>query len=129
MERLTERHAGQVFCNADCSEMIEYAEDCECPHIQKMRDKLAEYEDLEEQGMLHKAPFKIGQPIWIVGNELINDYVIRQFIVTENGIEAVKISKEINGKEYWNTFYTETWLVYVFLTKAEAEEALKKMEK
>ena len=79
--------------------------------------------------MLHKAPFKIGQPIWIVGNELINDYVIRQFIVTEEGIEAIKISKEINGKEYWNTFYAESWLVYVFPTKAEAEKALAEMEK
>lgn len=87
-----------------------------------------QYRNLEEQGLLHKAPFRIGQPIWMVGNELINGYVIKQFIVTEEGIEAVKISKEINGKEYWHTFYTESWLVYVFPTKAEAEKKLAEMK-
>lgn len=117
MERLTTK--GCIYHSLD------FMED----GVYEMANKLRDYEDLEEQGLLHKAPFKIGQPIWIVGNELINDYVIRQFIVTENGIEAVKISKEINGKEYWNTFYTETWLVYVFPTKAEAEKALAEMEK
>ena len=82
----------------------------------------------EEQGLLFVTPFKIGQPIWFVGNELINDYVIRQFIVTECGVEAVKISKVIDGKEYWNTFYTEQWLVSVFPSKEKAEQKLAEMK-
>ena len=48
MERLTERYKGQVYCKADCSEMG-YTDDCECTHLQKMKEKLAHYEDLEEQ--------------------------------------------------------------------------------
>lgn len=86
--------------------------------------ELKAYRDAEEQGLLFKTPFKIGQPIWFCGNELVNDYVIRQFIMTEEGVEAVKISKVIDGKEYWNTFYTEQWLVSVFPSKEEAEQKL-----
>ena len=43
MSRLTERYKEKVFCKADCSEMIDYAEDCECPHLQKMKEKSVVY--------------------------------------------------------------------------------------
>lgn len=76
----------------------------------------------EEQGLLFTLPFKIGQQVWIVGNDFISNYVIKQFIVTEQGVEAIHISKEISGNEYWNTFYMEQWLVNVFPTEQEAKQ-------
>lgn len=127
MERLTERHAGQVFCNADCSEMIEYAEDCECPHIQKMRDKLAEYEDLEEQGLLLRLPCKVGDTVYILAGRFGTFYeedICDGFYIGRDGILQVKVQ---NHKGNHGTYGVVGKTV--FLTKAEAEKALEEMEK
>ena len=52
MERLTIRHSpSSVTLN-------KLANDCTVLH------KLADYEDAEEQGLLHIAPLKNGTPIW-----------------------------------------------------------------
>lgn len=94
MSRLTERYKEKVFCKADCSEMIDYAEDCECPHLQKMKEKLAHYEDLEEQGLLLKKEDAVDEgylydwyihsvsnddePVWTEAHiaELFNDFIL-----------------------------------------------------
>lgn len=94
-------------------------------NVREWLEELKQYKELEEQGLLLRIPFKINQPVWICGNKLICDYVIKRFIVTEYGVETVQISKEIN---YWNTFYTEQWLVSVFPSKEEAEQALERMK-
>lgn len=62
MERLTERINGQAWCAGECPEI---KDDCECEHLHKMRDKLAEYEDLEEQGLLLRLPCKENEWVWI----------------------------------------------------------------
>lgn len=112
MERLTERHARQVFCNADCSEMIDYAEDCECPHLYKMRDKLAHYEDLEEQGLLLKLPIAKEDAFW-------------------------EINRGTTPPSYYKRYaHSYQHCVYVlerlgrtcFLTEKEAEKALAEMK-
>lgn len=118
MERLTERYKKQVFCNADCSEMIDYAEDCECPHLQKMKEKLAYYEDLEEQGWLLKLPCKVGDEVW---------EICRSLTFGEVG-DKEEVWHRIERREF-----TLSMLGYfgktIFLTKAEAEKALAEMEK
>lgn len=71
-------------------------------------DKLAEYEDMEEQGRLAILPCKIGTPIFIIGSKYRNG----------------KIDKWVNtGKFRWSDI--EKLGKTIFLTREEAEEALR----
>ena len=53
MERLTERLDGDGLCNGkvDCEDNCTY-----CDRFLKVLNKLADYEDLEEQGLLIRLP-------------------------------------------------------------------------
>jgi hypothetical protein len=81
----------------------------------------------EEQGLILRLPCPIGSTIWFVGNEFVNDYEVRRYIVDETGIDCVQIAKEIDGRDYWNSFSIDDFGKTVFLTKEEAEQALKHM--
>lgn len=71
-------------------------------------DKLAEYEDLEEQGKLVILPCKIGTPIFIIGSKY----------------RSGKFDKWVNtGKFRWSDI--EKLGKTVFLTREEAEAALR----
>lgn len=122
MSRLTERYKEKVFCKADCSEMIDYAEDCECPHLQKMKEKLAHYEDLEEQGLLLKLPFPIGSTIYK------HEYPTK---VDANGVEWKVLDRKRMTVEplKFALCHLEHIGDWYFLTKAEAEKALAEMTK
>ena len=73
MERLTERYkdpiantvlikeCGDKICKNICDD-IEY--DCSKCGLEKALEKLADYEDLEEQGLLVKLPCKVGDMVW-----------------------------------------------------------------
>ena len=75
MERLTERYkdsiantvlireCGDKLCKNICDD-IEY--DCSKCELEKALDKLATYEDLEEQGLLVRLPCKIGDTVYRV---------------------------------------------------------------
>lgn len=84
--------------------------------------KLAEYEDLEEQGRLIKLPCKVGDTLYRLVPNLYREYVeikIAQFVINENGIyfitnKGVSWSADEIGKT-------------VFLTKSEAEAKLKEL--
>ena len=136
MERLTERHKGQVFCKADCSEMIDYAEDCECPHLQKMKEKLAHYEDLEEQGLLLKLPCKVGDKLYKpyyfnrkakgIDTIVVNNMVVE--FDSEEGDRAYIVGHYENTNCGVDADFSEIGEV-VHIHKAEAEKALEEMEK
>ena len=84
--------------------------------------KLADYEDLEEQGRLIKLPCKVGGTLYRLVPKLYRQYVeikIAQFIINKNGIyfitdKGVSWSADKIGKT-------------VFLTKSEAEAKLKEL--
>lgn len=116
MERLT---SYKNECNR---EMICRWEDClideeHCPHLnedncnclKEILEKLGEYEDLEEQGLLMKLPCKIGERV----------YEIYRFL--DEGAWEIDVHK-IKLEDLDKIGRT------VFLTQAEAEEALKRME-
>lgn len=71
MERLTEKVFGFVqlkacgndFCKETCAEHDE-EKSCKNCHIQKAFEKLAEYEDLEEQCLLLRLPVKAGDTVY-----------------------------------------------------------------
>ena len=70
MERLTDK-IGNTNCFKGCGSNCKYGfqycckEDWEnCQTISDVIDKLAYYEDLEEQGRLIKLPCKVGDTVW-----------------------------------------------------------------
>ena len=74
MERLTERYkdhivntvlireCGDKLCKNICDD-IEY--DCSKCGLEKALEKLADYEDLEEQGLLVRLPCKVGDIVYV----------------------------------------------------------------
>lgn len=86
----------------------------------KCCNKLAEYEDLEEQGLLVRLPCPIGATVWDICGMDIRENVL-------SGIECDK-----DGKQFlWAN--EDEWLGelndLVFLTREEAEKKLEEMNK
>ena len=122
MERLTIRsndtsHKNGVCCthfmSKECHEVCgECAHDCKWE--EEAWSKLAEYEDLEEQGLLLRLPCKVGDTVYCLNicdsDLVINELRIRSLTTIVNFLE---------NKAFGKT---------VFLTKEEAEAELAKMK-
>ena len=91
-------------------------------------EEVKSYRDAEKQGLLLRLPCKVGETVWFVGNEFVNDYEVRNFIVDETGVDCIQIAKEIDGRDYWNSFSIDDFNKTVFLAKEEAKQALAKMK-
>lgn len=78
-------------------------------------DKLAHYEDLEEQGRLIELPCKVGDTVYVVDTDYTDIYDLssQYYFVIECEFELYMIT----GLGIW-----------VFLTKEEAEGKLKKLK-
>ena len=120
MERLT-RESHCVVCRA-----------LRC--IKKLVAEVASYKaykDLEEQGLLLRLPCKIGDTIYEVSYEnrkfVIKEHIVKEFIYRAYRFPRIEIYCENeNGFLVCNNIgKLDEWL---FLTKAEAEQELKKME-
>ena len=117
MERLTEKVFGFVqlkacgndFCKETCAEHDE-EKSCKNCHIQKAFEKLAEYEDLEEQGLLLKLPCKVGSTVYHIANKRI--------LEVEN-VDVFFLCLCVAEGRFGKT---------VFLTQKDAEQKLKEME-
>ena len=115
MERLTERDNGTAMvkgCGSNCKYGFEHCrkEDWEnCKTIDDVIDKLAEYEDLEEQGLLLRLPCKVGDSI---------------YSVIEDGLTIVELKFQLDFYARRKNDFGKT----VFLTKEEAEQKLKEMK-
>lgn len=129
MERLTEK-IGNTNCVKGCGSNCKYGfqhcrtEDWEnCKTIDDVIDRLAEYENLEEQGRLVKLPCKIGTEVYDI-----------------TWWDDVQEKVVVKGKAYYRTVHkhkvTKLPFTYsdidnfgktVFLTKSEAEAKLKEL--
>lgn len=85
MERLTERYkdsianivliteCGDKLCKDICDDI-----ECDCSKcgLEKALEKLAEYEDLEEQGLLVRLPVSIGTKVYMIASmfDCVYDY-------------------------------------------------------
>nr|DAK81815.1 MAG TPA: hypothetical protein [Bacteriophage sp.] len=102
--------------------------------------KLAEYEDLEEQGKLIKLPCKVGDDVWFVPSHTNYNLNILNNHSEENKIFHQKVARITFSSNGWylecdkdleyatdhillDKMYKETW----FLTKSEAEAKLKEL--
>lgn len=98
----------------------------------KALDKLKEYEDLEEQGLLLKFPCKVGDTVYtntiMLGWNLRKKdrpYKLNVVFIGTNGTKSFMNVAYKNGHMFQFDFSDIGKTV--FLTKAEAEEALKNM--
>ena len=116
---------GCFSCGEYCEDLVK---DCGNCAIQRAFNKLAEYEDLEEKGLLLKLPCKVGDTVYAITRNFISEYRIRNFICYDNGNiffdwKCIKgIYKNVKG------FHIDDIGKTVFLTKEEAEQELKRLE-
>ena len=143
MERLTERYkdsiakivliteCGDKLCKDICDDI-----ECDCSKcgLEKALEKLAEYEDLEEQGLLVRLPVSIGTKVYMIASmfdcvydydnckaiqkwkceeDIQCEYEKKSYYVKE--IEFISIMKDSIGKS-------------IFLTREEAEKKLEEMK-
>ena len=97
---------------------IRIGDECRCNDAVWRR--LAQYEDLEEQGLLLRLPCKIGDTAyWIDDYEIYSDKVNEFEVRKENGEYIFCIA--------WMDFKADDFGKNVFFTREEAEQKLKEM--
>lgn len=108
MERLTHR----------CGKYINYKQ----MDVEGVIQKLADYEDAEEQGLLLRLPCPIGSTIWKF------EYPTK---VDENGDEWTILDKKraTVAPLKFSIFHLDSIGTLYFVTREEAEQALAKMQK
>lgn len=114
MERLTKRDENGIP-HMDCNQMCADWYKCNPDKCQGGRaiEKLAEYEDAEEQGLLLRLPCKVGAQVWKI-KECSGGGRIPNWHEIYNVNFALELLSDF-GKT-------------VFLTKEEAEQALAEMK-
>lgn len=116
MKRLTKRNIHGVPYYPECFDKCAGkgpSIKCHCCYFEhEIIIKLANYEDLEEQGRLIVLPCKIGDTVYIIGSKYRRGYF--EDYINTGKFDITDLPKLGNS---------------VFLTKAEAEKALAEMEK
>lgn len=141
MERLTERYkdsiantvlikeCGDKLCKDICDDI-----ECDCSKcgLEKALEKLADYEDLEEQGLLVRLPCKVGDTVYRVNagakQPIIPMTVSEIHFLCYKNERAVRfdaIDKEYMGE---SCYRLEDIGRIVFLTHEEAEKKLEEMK-
>lgn len=131
MERLTIRYNGEKV--PFCPPCVKCATRCdECEHLDRMMQKLADYEDAEEQGLLLRLPVAIGKTVYSFDRQIWIDekgcrdcvyYAIDGFCDYEEEYPACTKVFETKFEFNMRDDFGKT----VFLTKEEAEQALKQI--
>ena len=128
MERLTERdEKGFALLITKCGDGCKYGsiDTCNYECDKDFIEKLAEYEDAEEQGLLLRLPVPIGTTVYKF-EPLAKG--------TKRYIKTTITRYDVFNDSIWFTFANglgrniEDFGKYVFLTQAEAEQKLKEME-
>lgn len=132
MERLTEMQSDGCYdlkdingewCNKYCEK--QKAQTCKKCGIYQAIQKLAEYENSEEQGLLLRLPVPIGTTVYKF-EPLAKG--------TKRYIKTTVTRYEVFDDSIWFTFANglgrniEDFGKFVFLTQSEAEQKLKEME-
>ena len=135
MERLTDKNAVGNYFYPKCFEKCDgFGASSKCDNCEIMTsvcEKLGEFEDLEEQGLLLRLPCKIGDTIYEVSYEnrefVIKEHIVKEFIYRTYRFPRIEIYCENeNGFLVCNNIGKLDECL--FLTQAEAEQELKEME-
>lgn len=103
-------------------------EDCENDYIIFVQEKLREYENLEEQGLLLRLPCKVGDTVYKPNPITLSEIVeikIESIFITES---KINISGRTTKMKYSFCCSPSDFGKTVFLTQSEAEQKLKEME-
>lgn len=128
MERLTERYVpndekkGITGINVFESEnKIPLVKVLSGEYLYPAIEKLATYEDLEEQGLLVRLPCKVGDSVFIIVGKDISRQGIRKIEISDNSIifKTNRQKRIFNIAEFGKT---------VFPTREEAEKKLEEMK-
>lgn len=139
MERLTERTALGILVKENYEkESLKTLYSCygekpnsyysNCEEGYCAMEKLADYEDLDEQGRLIKLPCKVGDTVYAIGfnnnKPIIYESVVLSILITEKEIAFnVKVDEFGINSKLKQSMFDKT----VFLTKSEAEAKLKEL--
>ena len=135
MERLTKPNGRGEYYFSECWKKCEgEPQDCEnCPEDYKICQKLGEYEDAEENGLMVRLPCKVGDTVYVAYPEtrnVCNIYpcTVQSIYLTDDNHS--KARSHLNIKSHISIFTKRMNLgeigKTVFLTKEEAEQTLKK---
>lgn len=109
-------------CSRSCCNCSQGTADCE--DLKAMVRKLAEYEDLEEQGKLLKLPCKVGDYVYVIKNDEILKDVIEDYDIWSIR-DGIKLRTQLRD---FNSYVIAEIGKTAFLTEEEADAALRKME-
>ena len=124
MDRLTERYKDSIANTVlirECGDKLckDICDDIKCNCIkcglEKAFEKLADYEELEEQGLLLKFPCKVGDSVFIIVGKDISKQKVKEIRIFDNRIEFVTSRRAFGIGAFGG---------HVFLTRKEAEEQL-----
>ena len=103
---------GDKLCKDICDDIK-----CNCSKcgLEKAFEKLADYEELEEQGLLLKFPCKVGDSVFIIVGKDISKQKVKEIRIFDNRIEFVTSRRAFGIGDFGG---------HVFLTRKEAEEQL-----
>lgn len=91
---------------------------------------LQHYKDLEEQGRLITLPCKIGDTVYSFSFNIVYPFTVNGFEINKDGVEFKgSYCGEEKSLEYWSIHFPVSKIgKAVFLTREEAEAALKGVE-
>lgn len=132
MERLTKRiedentlltEVGDTACKCFCDNYT--LSGCwECP-VGKAIEKLADYEDAEEQGLLVKLPYNNGTLYSVnYSNKTIAENTIIEIAINDHSKRFSCLDDNLRERKFYDYMIGKT----VFLTSEEAEKKLEEMK-
>ena len=126
MERLT-ANKGQCVACIGCIE----ESNCkvECGAIDDCLEKLTEYETAEEEGRLVVLPCKVGDTVYVIKNRRIEAFKVNIIELKHKLFGNITYYFEKPSRRgflygYYDSEFGDNW----FITREEAEKALKEME-
>lgn len=126
MERLTKRDFSRITYNERRSIMCSsYCDNCskgtgDCNTMKKMINRLAELEDLEEQGLLVRLPCKVGDTMY--------DIVGKPLRIVEHKVDAFHIDKKGFHLQIINGVLEKKQEAKVYFSREEAKKKLEEMK-
>lgn len=122
MNRLTERNKLGIAISNVCKN-CEHDFSCTEYDTGKIIDKLAAYEDLEEQGLLIKLPCNVGDIFFINVQKKTYECKISGFYIDKDEIQFMVAFQDEDNKTWFEIGETHRQ-DELFATKEEAEKAL-----
>lgn len=130
MERLTRKEFEGTECEPYVYGGIEYYGDS---YGGEVINKLAAYEDAEEQGLLLKLPCRVGDTVYEISlvepyrNPAIREMGVTDILLRDDDIYLTL--QDLHDEDYDNSILSTEIGKTVFLTEKEAEQALKEQVK